>query len=536
MNQLAAQGMYFPNGYASTPVCSPTRGSLLTGQSPALNKLTDWISGSGDAGKSIREAEWIKRLSTETPNFASTLHDCGYRTLHIGKWHLGSGTEPEANPINFGFDLNIGGNEFGTPPAPERYFASANGFSGLPNMGPDIAPPNSYLTDVLTEQAVAQIKSAAADDAAFVMYLAHFAVHTPIQAPAATVAKYQAKLNNNPGMDWKGQTNPTYAAMIEHVDLSLGAIMATLQDPDGDPMTDDSIAENTMIVFTADNGGLLSSTSNRPLRDGKGGNYDGGIREPWIFWWPGTIAPGINNEPIVSHDLYPTILAKAGIAAPAGHEINGQDLSPLLEGQPFERAEPIVFHYPHWSPQGGSPYSAIRQGDWKLIYNYASSSWELYNLATDIGESTNLISSEADRQAVLSWALANGLENLDANYPRNISTLTEEPPVPLVSPENDQDGDGKDDLQETIEGTDPNNAQSFFAPGASLTPTSFQMSFDGKKDRAYTLWGSTTLTTGSWSKIDTAGPLTSNQSIALQDPDAPSAYPSRFYRIETDIP
>lgn len=536
MNRMAAEGMYFPNGYASTPVCSPTRGSLLTGQSPALNKLTDWISGAGDAGKSIREAEWIKKLDTSTPNFGSVLRDCGYHSLHIGKWHLGSGTQPEANPLNHGFEFNVGGNQFGTPPAPERYFASASGFSGLPNMGPDIAPAGSYLTDVLTEQAVEQIQLAASENTAFVMYLSHFAVHTPIQAPAATVAKYQAKLDNNPGTDWQGQTNPTYAAMVEHVDLSLGAILDTLEDPDGNPATDDSIADNTLVVFTADNGGLQSVTSNRPLRDGKGGSYEGGIREPWVFWWPGRIAPGINEEPIVSHDLFPTILSQAGIAPPEGHEINGQDLSPLLAGQSFEREIPIVFHYPHWSPQGGFPYSAVRQGDWKLLYDYPNASWELYNLSNDVGETTNLIGSEADRHAILSWALANGLEELDANYPRNVGTLAEEPPTPLVSPENDQDGDGRDDLQETIEGTDLNDAQSFFSPSLNLGPSSFGLGFQGLADRLYILWASTTLGEDSWVEIASEGPLTSDQPVFLEDPDAPTVFPARFYRVETGLP
>ena len=192
--------------------------------------------------------------------------------------------------------------------------------------------------------------------------------------------KYQDKLDNNPGMNWQGHVNPTYAAMVEHVDLSLGALLAALEDPDGNPLTEDSIADNTLIVFTADNGGLTSVTSNRPLRDGKGGNYDGGIREPWVFWWPGTITPGTNSEPIISHDLYPTVLSVAGLNPPPNHTLNGQDLSPLLFGGSFERRSPLVFHSPHWSPQGGSPHSAVRKGDWKLIYEYATASWELYNL------------------------------------------------------------------------------------------------------------------------------------------------------------
>lgn len=536
MNRLADEGVYFPNGYASSPVCSPTRGALLTGQSPAYNKLTDWITGAGDAGKSIREAEWVKKLPTTTQNFARVLSDNGYRSIHVGKWHLGSGTAPEANPLQHGFDTNVGGNQFGTPPAPERYFASASGFSNLPNMGPSVAPQNSYLTDVLTEQAVNQIRDAASSDAAFVMYLSHYAVHTPIQAPAATVQKYQNKLNNNPGMDWQGHTNPTYAAMVEHVDLSLGAILAALEDPDNNPATDDSIADNTLVVFTADNGGLLSVTSNRPLRDGKGGNYEGGIREPWVFWWPGKIPPGINSEPIVSHDLFPTLLAQAGVATPAGHAVNGEDLSPLLLGGEFKRKEPLVFHYPHWSPQGGSPYSAVRSGDWKLIYNYPGSTWELYNLADDIGETTNRIAADANHHAVLSWAMTNGLEKLDANYPRNNGTLAEEPPMPLVTPDKDTDKDGRSDLDEAIEGTDANDAQSSFKPVPAMGSSSFSFSFQSLEDRRYILLASSTMEAGSWEAIDMFIPTGSGQSVTLNDADGLSNYDRRFYRVLTEFP
>lgn len=529
MNRLASEGMYFPNGYASTPVCSPTRGALMSGQAPAFNKLSDWITGSGDNGQTIREAEWVKRLPTDLPNWPRTMSECGYRSIHVGKWHLGSGTEPAANPLNHGFDINIGGNQFGTPPAPERYFASAGGFTNLPNMGADVAPQGSYLTDVLTEQAVAQIKDAASSDTAFAMYLSHYAVHGPIQAPVATVAKYQAKLDNNPGTDWQGHTNPTYAAMIEHVDLSIGAIMDTLLDPDGDPTTDDSIAENTLVILTADNGGLLPVTSNRPLRDGKGGTYEGGIREPWIFWSPGNVDAGVvNPEPIVTHDIFPTVLSYAGVPTPANHEVNGADLTPLLTGAPFERMRPFTFHYPHWSPnnQIGEPYSAIRKGDWKLVYTYANKNWELYNLATNAGETNNLIASEEDRHAVLSWMLGSELEALDANYPRNLQTLDEEPPVPLVNPANDTDGDGKNDLEEAIHGTDGNDPTSFFAPVLEMNNDHFFFVFPPVSGRSYVLQASETLEENSWSDIDNTVPLSDESPLSSQ----------QFYRIKTSLP
>ncbi len=433
MNRLASEGLYFTSGYAPSPLCSPTRGALLCGQSPALNKLTDWISGSGDKGKPIREAVWTKKLPVSVPTFARSLSQAGYRSIILGKWHLGEGGEPASDPLRHGFDVNIGGSTYGHPPGPEGYFASNAGFSKLPNLGPDVAPAGSYLTDVLSQRAVAEIRNAAAERTAFVMYMAHYAVHTPLQAPAATIAKYQAKLADNPGKDWRGQTNPTYAAMIEHVDRALGDLLAALDDPDGDPATHDSIADNTLVVFSSDNGGLLGSTSNRPLRDGKGGNYEGGVRVPWIFRWPGKIAPGTSAVPVISYDLFPTLLALTGVAPPADHIMTGRDLSPLLAGRPFERPEPLIFHYPHWSPadQIGSPYSAIRAGDWKLIYQYATASWELYDLARDIGESHNLLGASRDRAIPLSRTLVTGLETLDANYPRKVDTLEELPPVPL---------------------------------------------------------------------------------------------------------
>lgn len=527
MNRMASEGVYCSNGYAATPVCSPTRGALMSGQAPALNKVTDWISGSGDNGQTVREAEWLQNLPTDLPNWPRTLADCGYRSIHVGKWHLGETDHPSSDPLNHGFQVNIGGNRFGTPPAPERYFASANGFSALPNLGPDIAPQGSYLTDVLTEQAVAQIQDAASSNTAFAMYFSHYAVHTPIQAPAATVAKYQAKLDNNPGMDWQGHTNPTYAAMVEHIDLSLGAILDTLQDPDGDPLTDDSIAENTLVILTADNGGLMSVTSNRPLRNGKGGNYDGGVREPWIFWQPGNLAPRVEEEPIITYDLFPTILSKAGITTPDNHSVSGQDLNALLLGDSFERSRPITIHYPHWSPssQIGSPFSAIRHGDWKLIYTYADKSWQLYNLSSNIGETNNLIATESDRHKVLSWLLAEQLEELEANYPRNLTSLAEEPPIPLVTPEDDSDGDGQSDLDEAIQGTNPSDSSSYFSPFIEFDDNGIFFNFSPASERDYSLLASETLLPESWQLID--------DTLPLRDPDEMGD--RRFYQIRTSI-
>ena len=431
MDKLAAQGMWFPHGYSACTVCSPSRCALLTGEIPAYTKLTQWISGTSDRGHPLREALWSKRMMLGQITIPEVLHRYGYRTIHVGKWHLGE-SAPEADPLNQGFDIDIGGNQAGHPPGPECYFASANGFSKLPNLPPSVAPAGSYLTDVLTEQAEKQISAAAAAGQPFFLYMSHYAVHTPLQAPADTIQKYDKKKTNNPDKNWQGQTNSTYAAMIEHVDKSLGALINRLRDPYGNPATNDSIAENTLIVFTSDNGGLTTCTSNRPLRKGKGGEYDGGVREPVVFWWPGKIASGtVCNEPVISYDFYPTFLSITGIPGDPAQVLHGQDLSPLLFGSGnFTRSQPLVFHYPHYSDQGGKPYSALRDGKYKCVYLYETGTFELYDVISDPGETNNLASALPEINSVLSHKLSQRLSELDANYPRDRATLSALPPVP----------------------------------------------------------------------------------------------------------
>jgi arylsulfatase A-like enzyme len=535
MDQLAAEGKWFRHGYAACTVCSPTRASILSGQIPAFNKVTQWISGTSDSGKALREGEWTKRMALSEVTIAEVLHGAGYRTIHVGKWHLGQAGDAEANPLNQGFDVNIGGNQAGSPPSPERYFASANGFSQLPNLPAAVATNGAYLTDVLTEQACQQIKSCAASNSPFFLYLAHYAVHVPLQAPADTVAKYQAKLNNHPGMDWLGQSNPTYAAMIEHVDRSLGAILDLLQDPDGNPSTEDSIATNTLIVFTSDNGGLASSTSNRPLRKGKGGEYEGGVREPVVFWWPGRIAPGtLSDAPVISYDYYPTFLSVAQVPGDPAQVLHGQDLSPLVfDSGPFERTNGLVFHYPHYSDQGGKPYSALRKGHFKSVYLYESEQFELYNVVEDPGEATNLASTLPDLHAVLSHELARRLLGLDANYPRNATTLVPLPPTALVST-NDTDGDGLTDLEEVIVGTVVNDPGSVFREDIS-TVVPMTVSVAGKARRRYQLEATERMTPPHWTKVQVSDALTIDQAVMLPDTNAPASPGSRFYRVGVSL-
>ena len=309
MDRLASAGMRFTNAYAASPVCSPTRASILTGMNPARLHVSDWISGHGDAGKPLAEPEWTKQLRQSHITLAESLKATGYATAHIGKWHLGqTASRSESDPTTQGFDINIGGNHLGQPNSSTgNYFANASGSFGLPGLGNGSSAPGEYLTDRLTTAATDYIREQATADQPFFLNLAHYAVHTPLQAKPDLVAKYQAK----PGAD--GQSNATYAAMLESMDQSLGMVLNTLEDPNGDGNKNDSIAGNTLFLFMSDNGGLSSVTSNTPLRAGKGTNYEGGIRVPFMVSWPGHTAPGtVSDAPVAAWDAFNTVMDVVG--------------------------------------------------------------------------------------------------------------------------------------------------------------------------------------------------------------------------------
>jgi len=375
VDRLAREGMRFTDGYAASPVCSPTRASIMTGKHPARLHLTNFLVGRRWPRNSpIRPVKWRTHMPLEEVTVAEALKAAGYATCHVGKWHLGGARN--FWPENQGFDLNIGGTGSGMP----RAFFWPAWRNNPPIKG---RRPGEYLPDRLSEEGVKFIEDS--KDRPFFLYLSHYAVHIPIQAKKGYIAKYKKKVR--PG---QAQNNPIYAGMIQSIDDSVGRVMRKLEEL--------QIADRTVIFFMSDNGGLsvregpnTPATSNAPLRAGKGYLYEGGIREPWIVKWPGVVKPGsVCRVPVTSVDFYPTILEMAGVKGDPNHVVDGESIVPLLKHTGSLKRDAIYWHYPHYSNQGGKPGGAIRQGDEKLIEFYEDGRLELYNLREDIGETDNL--------------------------------------------------------------------------------------------------------------------------------------------------
>lgn len=417
---LAQEGTRFTDAYASAPVCSPTRASILSGKYPARVGVTQYIGGHG-VGK-LLDVPYFGFLPTQELSLARALRDGGYQTWHVGKWHLG----PRRTwPDQHGFDANIGGCEWGHPM--HGYFSPYR----CPTL--EDGPDGEYLTDRLTDEAIALIESAG--DQPFFLNFWHYAVHIPIQAPADLVEKYRTKatalhLDRMEPFEmgerfpvWHQrharirrrtvQSDPAYAAMVENLDTNIGRLLATL-DRVGK-------SDNTLVVFTSDNGGLSSAegspTCNAPLAEGKGWTHDGGVREPLIVRWPGVVKPGSKiAEPVTSPDFYPTFLSAAGLPLLPQQHVDGIDLGPLLRGEPFERG-PIYWHYPHYSNQGGRPSAAVRHGEWKLIYSFEEPGSQLFHLASDLGEDHDVSAVHPEVTRRLETALRNWLQSVEARVP-----------------------------------------------------------------------------------------------------------------------
>lgn len=427
LDRLAAEGMRFTDAYAACPVCSPTRASLLTGKYPATVGITDWIDTGGGThpcrGKLV-DVPYLKQLPLTETTLASALREGGYQTWHVGKWHLGTEAYyPECH----GFDINIGGCHWGSPS--QGYFSPWS----IPNM-PDAAE-GTYLTDHLTDEAIRLIEQR--DNRPFFLNFAHYAVHHPIQAPADLVAKYTAKAKAL-GLDTQQvivegehfptehkkhlrvqrrviQSDPTYAAMIENLDTNIGRLLAEVAKA--------GLADNTIVIFTSDNGGLATSegspTSNLPLAEGKGWMYEGGTREPLLIRWPAVIPAGqICATPISSPDFYPTLLQTAGLPLRPRQHVDGVSFLPLLQGADDFTRGPIFWHYPHYANQGGTPGSSIRLGDYKLIEFFEGGRLELYHLREDMGETHNLASERPDITRELHQRLLAWRESVEAKIPQ----------------------------------------------------------------------------------------------------------------------
>lgn len=431
IDRIAKAGMRFTNGYAACAVCSPTRATLQTGRYPARTGVTDWIRGSwqrkGDQKYTkTAPAEYIATPGRELlcpPNpywlehdeltIAEILGEAGYQTAHIGKWHLG---DEDWYPPTQGYQINRGGADYGMPPS---YFDPFNR-PGSPNerlkAGIKSLPgrkPGQYLTHREAEEAVALIRKW--KDKPFFIHMAHYAIHTPIQAIDTVTAQYR-----EPG---KTEQNARLAAMVESVDDSTQAILDALDEL--------NLTDNTLVIFTSDNGGLDrqgNPNENSPLRSGKGFPHEGGIRVPFLFHWPGVVSAGkVSDTPICTIDILPTVLEAVGLPLPSDRAIDGLSLLPVLKSnvrKSLGRSE-LYWHFPHYRSDKRSyqqqtlgPYSIIRSGDWKLIKWYEGPAFELYNLKEDLSETVDLSDWYPNRVKDLDTKLMSHLKSVNAKLPK----------------------------------------------------------------------------------------------------------------------
>jgi arylsulfatase A len=407
IDALASAGMRFTQAYASCAVCSPTRAAILTGKSPARLRITDWISGEGAPKDSkFRLPNWQQHLPLEETTLAEALKQLGYRTAHIGKWHLGG---PEFYPEHQGFDINIAGGDIGHPASYFWPYGATNASHRVPGLAERGGKAGDYLTDQLTGEALHFIE--ANKDRPFYLGLSHYAVHSPLQGKPELVEAAA----DRPGAE--GQSNRVYAAMIKSVDDSVGSIVKKVNEL--------QLTDRTVIIFTSDNGGAVHfgkppATSNAPLRNGKGSAYEGGLRVPLLIKVPGqTRAGAVCETPVISTDFFPTLLELAGADKSAARSaVDGVSLVPLLNGaKDFPRAA-MFWHYPHyWNGGKVSPYSVARVGDRKLIRFYESGRDELYDLSSDPSETHDRAASHPEMREELSARLDTWLKQTGAQMP-----------------------------------------------------------------------------------------------------------------------
>lgn len=401
LDRLAAEGMRFTQAYSACTVCSPSRAAIMTGKYPARLHLTDWIAGHDYPWAKLKPPEWTKYLPTEERTIAEALKPLGYATASIGKWHLTPpGGDPAFLPEKQGFDVNKGGTFRGSPPSyfsPYRIETLEDG------------PPGEYLTDREQMEATAFIRQHRNDP--FLVYLPHYAVHTPLQAQKPLIEKYKAVADEK-----APQHNPTYAAMIDSLDQNIGKLMQTLDEA--------GVADRTVIIVTGDNGGWLPSTNtNLGIRAGKGSAYEGGVRVPMIVRWPSVVKRGsVCDTPVIGCDVYPTVLELAGGKPAAGQIIDGQSIVPLLRDTGQWQRETIFWHYPHYHPGGATPYSAIRDRDWKLIRFYEDDHVEMFNLKNDPEEKNDLTALNPGKARELRRRLDMWLKETGAQAPLTNAT------------------------------------------------------------------------------------------------------------------
>ncbi len=403
LDALAKQGVRFTNAYAASPVCSPTRAAMITGLAPARLHITQHGADGPPfwpKDRALQPPKSAHVLPLASVTIAERLKELGYRTGFFGKWHLSGERDakdptaggPDYWPEHQGFDLNIGGCGYGGPPT---YFD--------PYRIPAIKPRKTgeYLTNRLAEETVAFMEEH--HQQPMFVCLWTYNPHFPFEAPADLIPKYK-------GQEGPGLKNPVYAAQLEATDRAIGQVL--------DKLDRLGIADNTLVIFTSDNGGWDGATDNRPLRSGKGDLYEGGLRVPLVMRWPGqTKADTTNDTPVISMDLSATILEAAGAKLATKESLDGLSLRPLLTGQGWQR-DALYFHYPHFAwHKSNRPGGAIRAGQYKLIRRYDDQSLELFDLAADLSEKHNLAAELPDVAAKLNQQLSTWLTETAAQLP-----------------------------------------------------------------------------------------------------------------------
>ena len=437
LERLAKRGMIFHQAYAASPLCSPTRASILTGQTPARHGITaptahikqkkisfkPTLKPAAPPARKAIEVNSVGPLNPELPTLGKLIKQHGHATGHFGKWHLG---HPPHSPLEHGFDVDIphwaGPGPAGSFLAPWKHTHYDNG------------KPGEHIEDRMAAEASKWIKEQAKAGKPFYAQYWQFSVHAPFDAKPELIAKYAKKVDPAKGEVNKGQRSPTYAAMVQSLDDAVGTLLDALDEA--------GVSENTLIIFTSDNGGneynliferdgkgkgfLARPTDNIPLRGGKATMYEGGIRVPTVIAWPGVVKPASQSEArIQSTDLYPTLLNALGIKMPDNHPIDGIDIAPALSGKELKRSGGMITYFPHSPgvPQWLPPSVAVHEGDWKLIRLFhegedGAHRHLLYNLKEDIGEITNLAAKHAVKVKQLDALIQKHLDATKAVVPK----------------------------------------------------------------------------------------------------------------------
>ena len=411
LDRLAKEGMVFTDAYSGAANCAPARACLLSGQYSPRHEI--YNVGTGPRGnakhRKLLHIPGVNTLRPDISTWAQQLQKAGYKTASIGKWHLSN------DPVPYGFHHNIGGTHSGSPP--KGYYPPHGKVPGLKN-----APPGEYLTDRLNEETIKFIKKHR--DQPWMVYLTHFAVHTPLQPKKELIEKYK---NKEPG---KLHDHAIMATMIQAVDDGIGRLVQTLKELE--------ISDNTVVIFYSDNGGYGPATDMDPLKGYKGTYYEGGIRVPLMVNWPGVVKPGSKSSiPVTGVDIYPTLCEIGGATLPSKQALDGNSIVPLLRGQTPDQFlnRPLFWHFPAYLQSYGTqwndeqrdplfrsrPCSIVRSGDWKLHEYFEDGGLELYNLKEDLGENTNLAKSNPEKAAELHKLLKDWRKNINAPIPTTVN-------------------------------------------------------------------------------------------------------------------